>query len=912
MSEAMTLRPSGQEAAETPTPVPALPADAVIIVPVRNTVLFPGVVIPVAIGRTRSIAAAQQAVREQRPIGVVMQRNPEATDPLPIDMHRMGTIANVARYITAPDGSHHLICQGEQRFQIVEFLNGWPFLVARVLRIPEPGAPTPQIEARFIHLKGQAIEAVQLLPQAPARTARGDPGRSSAAAARRHGRRPIWTRRRTRSRRSSRPSTSPRGWTGSRACSRTGSRCCACRQEIGRETKAAIDSRNREVLLREQMAAIQRQLGEGDEGKAAEIAELDKAIAKAGMPKEVEDQARKELRRLQRMPEAAGEYGMVRTYLDWLIELPWALPEEKPIDIAEARRILDDDHFGLEKIKRRIVEFLAVRKLAPNGKAPILCFVGPPGVGKTSLGQSIARAMGRKFVRVSLGGVHDEAEIRGHRRTYIGALPGNIIQAIRKAGARNCVMMLDEIDKLGAGIQGDPGAAMLEVLDPEQNNTFRDNYLAVPFDLSRVVVHRHREHARHHPRAAARPHGDHQPRRLHGEREARDRAALSGAPRQMEANGLQPGQVAIDDAALRDIIAGYTREAGVRGLEREIGQVLRHAAVRIAEGRADRSAIARRRSRRHPRRADLRERGRACAPACRASPPVSPGRRSAATSCSSRRPRNPGHGRLILTGQLGDVMKESAQAALSIVKNRAVGLGIDPGRFEKTDIHVHVPAGATPKDGPSAGVAMFMALVSLMTDRTLRSDTAMTGEISLRGLVLPVGGIKEKVVAAHARRDQAGACFPRATAGTTRTSRRRPASSWNSSGWSGWTTRWPRPSTRRRIRPVPRRRSARSPKQAAERRRRSIAGRGDPRHYDATSRPLSGEAARSSVRRRRLSRSGAILNPPLSPRACGEETRCSRSISPSASPRSCSPSASAGCSCSAVSPSITPPTAPGT
>jgi ATP-dependent Lon protease len=518
-------------------------------------------------------------------------------------------------------------------------------------------------------------------------------------------------------------------------------------QEIGRQTKAALDERQREVLLREQMAAIQRQLGEGEEGKAAEMAELDKAISKAGMPKEVEDQARKELRRLQRMPEAAGEYGMVRTYLDWLIELPWALPEEKPIDIAEARRILDEDHYDLDKIKRRIVEYLAVRKLAPRGKAPILCFVGPPGVGKTSLGQSIARAMDRKFVRVSLGGVHDEAEIRGHRRTYIGALPGNIIQAIRKAGARDCVMMLDEIDKLGAGIQGDPASALLEVLDPEQNNTFRDNYLGVPFDLSRVVF------------ITTANVLDTIPGPLRDRMEIISLAGYTAEEklqiarryllgRQMEANGVQPGQVEIADDALRDIIQRYTREAGVRSLEREIGRVLRHAAVRLAEGAGgpirvgggDLAAIL------GPPQFESELAMRTSVPGVATGLAWTP---VGGDILFIEATRIPGRGKLILTGQLGEVMRESAQAALSIVKNRAASFGIEADRFEKSDIHVHVPAGAIPKDGPSAGVAMFMALVSLMSERTVRSDTAMTGEISLRGLVLPVGGIKEKVVAAH-------------------------------------------------------------------------------------------------------------------------------------------------------------------
>jgi ATP-dependent Lon protease len=729
-----------------PPPMPPLPADALIIVPVRNTVLFPGVVLPITIGRPRSVAAAQQAVRDQRPVGILMQRNAEATDPLPIDMHRMGTVANIARYITAPDGTHHLICQGEQRFQIIEFLNGWPFFVARVLRISEPTPVSDEIEARFVYLKGQAVEAVQLLPQAPPELLAAIQAVDTPAA--------LADMVATYMDASPEEKQDILETIDIKARMERVSRILAHRievlrlsQEIGRETKAALDARNREVLLREQMAAIQRQLGEGDEGKSAEIAELSEAITKAKMPKEVEDQARKELRRLQRMPEAANEYGMVRTYLDWLVELPWSLPEETPIDIVAARRILDEDHFGLEKIKRRIIEYLAVRKLAPNGKAPILCFVGPPGVGKTSLGQSIARAMNRKFVRVSLGGVHDEAEIRGHRRTYIGALPGNIIQTIRKAGTRDCVMMLDEIDKLGIGIHGDPGAALLEVLDPEQNSTFRDNYLAVPFDLSRVVF------------ITTANMLDTIPGPLRDRMEIISLAGYTAdekleiarrylVGRQMDANGLRPGQVEIADEALREIIQHYTREAGVRNLEREIGKVLRHAAVRVAEGQSGPIRIA------------------AGELAAILGAPLFENEVAMRTSVPGvatglawtpvggdilfiEATANPGHGKLILTGQLGEVMRESAQAALSIVKNRAGALGIETGRFDKIDIHIHVPAGATPKDGPSAGVAMFMALVSLLTDRTVRSDTAMTGEISLRGLVLPVGGIKEKVVAAQ-------------------------------------------------------------------------------------------------------------------------------------------------------------------
>jgi ATP-dependent Lon protease len=440
---------------------------------------------------------------------------------------------------------------------------------------------------------------------------------------------------------------------------------------------------------------------------------------------------------------------MIRTYLDWLIELPWSVSSAGPIDIARARAILDADHYGLEKVKRRILEFLAVRKLSPEGRSPILCFVGPPGVGKTSLGQSIARATGRKFVRASLGGLHDEAEIRGHRRTYIGALPGIIIQNIRKAGANDCVFMLDEMDKLGAGFHGDPSSALLEVLDPEQNATFRDNYLGVPFDLSRVmfigtanVLDAIPGPLRDRMEVIELP--------GYTEEEKLEIARRYLVRRQLTANGLTPEMCSITDDALRAIIRDYTREAGCRNLGREIGAVCRSVAVGIAEhgqeslriiGAADIPAIL------GPRRFEREIALRTSLPGVATGLAWTP---AGGDILFIEATRVPGSGKLILTGQLGDVMKESAQAALSLVKSKAIGLGIEPSVFEKSDIHIHVPAGAIPKDGPSAGVAMFIALASLVTRRPARSDLAITGEISLRGLVLPVGGIKEKVVAAVA------------------------------------------------------------------------------------------------------------------------------------------------------------------
>ena len=736
---------AAEAAGSAPTdPKVSLPSDALIVVPVRDTVLLPGTVFPIAVRRELSVAAAQQAAREERQVGLLMQRDSAVEDPSAIDMHRIGTVANILRYVSTPDGAHHIVLQGVQRFRVLEFVRERPFFIARVERLEEPEMRTPELEARFLHLKSQAVEALQLLPQAPRELlltvqATSTPGPLADLVAAY-----IDISAQEKQELLETVDLSARIDKISKALAQR-LEVLRLTNEIGNQTRASFDKRQREAVLREQMATIQRELGEGD-SRAGEVRELSEKLAQAGMPEEIEEQTRRELRRYERMPEGAAEAGMVRTYLDWMLDLPWTLPEERPIDIAEARRVLDADHFGLEKIKQRIVEYLAVRKLAPNGKAPILCFVGPPGVGKTSLGQSIARAMSRAFTRVSLGGVHDEAEIRGHRRTYIGALPGNIIQGIRKARTRDCVMMLDEIDKMGRGVQGDPSAAMLEVLDPEQNSTFRDNYLGVPFDLSRVVF------------IATANMLDTVPGPLrdrmeiislagYTENEKLEIARRYLVRRQLEANGLKPEQATIEDDALRSLIRDYTREAGVRGLEREIGRALRHAAVEIAEGKTQsvRIGVADLVDVMGPTRYDNEVAMRTSVPGVATGLAWTP---VGGDILFVEAARSPGRGTLTLTGQLGEVMRESAQAAMTLVRSRATQLGIASETFEKSDVHIHVPAGATPKDGPSAGVAIYTALVSLFTDRTVRNDTAMTGEISLRGLVLPVGGIKEKVTAA--------------------------------------------------------------------------------------------------------------------------------------------------------------------
>ncbi len=741
--EDKTKPPSGTKPEESAS-YPPIPDDALIIVPMRGTVLFPQNVSPLVIGRKASIAAVQLAVRSEKPIGLLMQKRDTEEEPGVDSLYSVGTVAEILRYLTAPDGTHHVVCQGLQRFRVLEFLPGYPFLVARIERYEEVDKESKDIEARVITLKQKALDMLAQTKQAPLELVNaiqtvGSPTLLTDLIA---------------SYLISKPEEKQEILALLDIQERIDKildllnyqiEVLKLSNKISQETQETMGQRQREFLLREQMKAIQKELGE-EEGGAAEIEEISKAIDAAHMPEEVEKQARKELGRLRHMSDASGEYSMVRTYLDWLTELPWSVASSTLIDIARAREILNEDHYGLDKIKQRILEFLAIRKLNPNGKSPILCFVGPPGVGKTSLGRSIARATGREFVRASLGGLHDEAEIRGHRRTYIGALPGNIIQSIRKAGTNNPVFMLDEMDKLGSGFQGDPSSALLEVLDPEQNSTFRDNYLAVAFDLSHVMF------------IGTANVLDNIPVPLRDRMEVIELTGYTAEEklqiakrylvrRQLESNGLSAEQCSISDNAILAIIQEYTREAGCRNLEREIGAVFRHVAMRIAEGITDNQQID---SEGIP--AILGPRKFENEVAMRTSVPgVATG--LAWTPVGGdilfiEATRVPGKGSLILTGQLGDVMKESAQAALSLVKSRAQSLGLNQELFEKNDIHVHVPAGAIPKDGPSAGVAMFTALYSAFSERIVRSDVAMTGEISLRGLVLPVGGIKEKVIAA--------------------------------------------------------------------------------------------------------------------------------------------------------------------
>jgi ATP-dependent Lon protease len=720
--------------------------DKVILLPVRNAVIFPGVVLPFGIGRERSLRAIQEAVRIQQPIGVLMQRDATKDDPAPEDLYPVGTLAEVLRYIHTEDGGHHAVCQGRARFRVLEVLQTEPYLVGRIEWIPELHAEDRALEAPFVALKEQAREALELMPGAPEELSHviqnvGTPALLTDMVA------------------TFLEITPPEKqqlleMADVRArMERVQQRLAhmievlKLSRDIRTRTKGVLDKAQREYYLREELKTIQKELGE-EGAHEAELARLSEKLGGLGLAPDVLEEAQKELKRLERMPPSSAEYAMLRTWIDMVVDLPWSKSSEESIDLARARAVLEADHHGLDKVKTRILEFLAVRKLKPDGKSPILCLVGPPGVGKTSLGQSIARATGRNFVRLALGGVHDEAEIRGHRRTYIGAMPGGILQSLKKAGTNNPVFLLDELDKLGRGPHGDPSSALLEVLDPEQNKAFRDNYLNLPFDLRKVmfvgtanVIDEIPSALRDRCEVIAIP------GYVEEEKLAIARAYL--IPRQLAENGISAEQCAIEEEAVRAIVRSYTREAGVRNLERELAALCRRAASKIASGEA--KSVAFTAGNLHevlgPERMESEVSLRTSSSGVATGLAWTP---FGGDILFIEATRMAGKGQLVLTGKLGEVMRESAQAAYSLVRTRSAELCIDAKLFETGDIHLHVPAGAIPKDGPSAGVTMYTALVSLLTGRKVRHDVAMTGEISLRGLVLPVGGIREKVLAALA------------------------------------------------------------------------------------------------------------------------------------------------------------------
>ncbi len=738
--------------------------DRLAILPLRDQVLFPQLVMPLTFPPDTPVAAIQRAIHDEQPVGLLLQtdtaRQPvegqptagshdaPASDP---DHRRtlasIGVGANILRYMTGNDGLHYLVCQGLARFRVLDLeRDGTGVLTAHVAWIDEPQVTGDrEVDARVNNLREHAIEIMKLMPQVPAGLVQAIQSVDSAplladAIAGYLGLKPSEQQQVLETTDLIARLDKVQGFLDYRLDVLRLSR------DISHQTQERMGERQREAMLREQLRSIQRELGE-DRGRGRELEDLRKSLETAGLPDSARKETDRELKRLERVPEDSIEYSMVRTYLEWMAELPWSKLSTDKLDIPAARAVLDEDHYGLDKIKRRILEHLAVHKLNPKGGGSILCFVGPPGVGKTSLGQSIARATGRRFVRTSLGGVSDEAEIRGHRRTYVGALPGKIISGLKSADTRNPVFMLDEIDKLANSFRGDPAAALLEVLDPEQNDSFTDNYLGVPFDLSQVMF------------IATANVMDTIPGPLHDRMEV---LTLSGYSRdekleiarrylirhQIVAAGLTPAQCEITDAALTSLIRDYTREAGVRNLEREIAAIARHVAMQVAQGdtgmhRIDASDL-------HeilgPRRFEDEVALRTSMPGVSTGLAWTP---QGGDILFIEASRAPGKGRLTLTGQLGEVMKESAQAALSLAKAHAQAFGIDPEEFERNDIHVHVPAGAIRKDGPSAGLAMYTALVSMLTERPVRSDVAMTGEISLRGLVLPIGGLKEKTLAAH-------------------------------------------------------------------------------------------------------------------------------------------------------------------
>lgn len=751
--------------------------DAMPILPLRDTVIFPLAVAPVAVAQERSQRLVDDVMRGNRLIALVtVHHNPKDRPAEPDDLYRVGTAAIIHRLLRMPDGSVRLIVHGLQRIRLTDFLQTEPYLVAGITPIPESEETNIEVEALIRTTRQLFGGLVALIPDLPNELTVAADNLTDA----RHLAYLV-------------ASTLPLDVTTRQEILEMDSVPAKLRRlierlqqelavrelqlEIVSQTREEMNRTQREYVLREQLKTIQRELGEED-AERSEIRDLRERLNAGGLPEEARKEAERELGRLERLPAVSPEHGMIRTYLDWLLNMPWNKTTGEAIDVPHAQRILDEDHYNLERIKDRILEYLAVKKLRDERQAqvslsgageadhaahagplpqtrrdearrePILCFVGPPGVGKTSLGQSIARAMGRQFVRISLGGVHDESEIRGHRRTYIGALPGRIIQALRRAEAADAVFMLDEVDKLGTGFHGDPSAALLEVLDPAQNNTFVDTYLGVPFDLSRVLF------------ICTANTTDTIPTPLLDRIEMISLAGYTEAeklhiahryllPKQIQAHGLREGEVTMNDQALQRIIGEYTREAGVRNLEREIASVIRKATRRISEGAATPIAITGEQIPDYLRRPrfvnEVIERidRPGVATGLAWTPTGGDVLFVEATMMPSQEER------LILTGMLGDVMRESAQAALSYIWSNAARLGIEPQGFERKVVHVHVPAGAIPKDGPSAGVTMLTAIASIATGRTVRNDIAMTGEITLRGKVLPVGGIREKVLAAY-------------------------------------------------------------------------------------------------------------------------------------------------------------------
>lgn len=714
------------------------------ILPIRNAVAFPGTVTPLAIGRERSKALLEQVKPNDTLIGLVTQRDPKIDKPLFSDLYKIGTAATVLKVIKLPQGSVHIVVHAIGRFRIIRGISNRRFLKAEVEPLKVKFRMTKKLRALMVNVRQAANRVIELSSNVPeeASVLLENIDNPSALADFLAANLSLDIPEKQQlleeldaAKRLERISVALANQLEVLELS----------HKIQGRVKESVDKSQREYFLQEQLKAIQSELGKEDR-QTEELKQIEKRIKKSKMPKAVEAEAMRELDRLSKIPPVSPEYSVIRTYLDWVCELPWAIHTPDQLDINRAQRILNRDHYNLKKVKKRVLEFLAVRKLNPAGKSPILCFIGPPGVGKTSLGKSIARSMGRKFVRISLGGIRDEADIRGHRRTYIGALPGRIIQEIRKAKTSNPVFMLDELDKVGADFRGDPASALLEVLDPEQNNTFTDHYLDQPFDLSRVMFIGTANYSEPIPPAL---HDRMEIIELPGytENEKLQIARKYLVPRQLSENGLSKSQLSIKDEALKEIIHKYTREAGVRNLERDIASICRAVAIEIAKGTKRKASIGRLNLKKilGPERYESELALRTGIPGVATALAYTPfgGEILFVESAIM-----PGEGKLHLTGQIGDVMKESAEAAFSLVKSNAKKLKIDSELLGKSDCHIHVPAGAIPKDGPSAGVAMFTSLVSALVQKPTRPDIAMTGEITLRGLVLPVGGLKEKIIAA--------------------------------------------------------------------------------------------------------------------------------------------------------------------